>query len=171
MTRPIPTLFVACAALAACNQETKRPEATPELVLAGRIVDEAEVFSPEFEAEMTQKLADLEAEAQVQIVVVSTPDLKGIPISEYSLKLFNNWGVGHAERNDGVGVLIAPNEREARIEVGLGLEAIVTDEEAQGIMNEAIIPHFEKGAYEVGVEEGVDRLILEVTSIAPRKAA
>ena len=103
-------------------------------------------------------------------MVATTPDLKGYDINDYSFELANAWGIGSNERDDGLLVLVAPNERRVRIEVGLGLEASVRDEEAEEIIREAIIPAFQNGDFEKGISQGVNRLIicLLYTSPSPR---
>ncbi|MEP3110679.1 MAG: TPM domain-containing protein [Erythrobacter sp.] len=134
-------------------------------------MDAAEILTPQFEDQLTTRLAELEAETKVQLVVAATPDLKGHDISDYSFELANAWGIGSKERNDGLMVLVAPKERKVRIEVGLGLEASVKDEEAAKIVEEAIIPAFQNGDFEKGISRGVDRLIIEVSPAQLKEAA
>jgi len=127
------------------------------------VVDAAHILSPDYEAELTPVLAKLERNTGVQLVVATTPDLKGEAISTYSLRLANAWGIGSEERDDGLLLLVAPKERRVRIEVGYGLEASVKDEEASAIIQESIRPGFVEGDYEAGVTAGVEGLIREVT--------
>lgn len=145
--------------------------ASPTLELTGRVVDEAEILSAEFETKLTDKLEELEERTLVQLVVATTPDLNGYSIEDYSLALAQSWGLGSSERNDGLLLLVAPDERKVRIEVGYGLEASVKDEEAGQIIREAILPSFRTGDYEAGVDAGVDGLIDEVTPFELKKAA
>ena len=79
--------------------------------------------------------------------------------------------MGDAERNDGLILLVAPNERRARIDVGLGLETTVRDDEAAAILQEAVLPEFRKGDYEAGIARGVERLVREVSPDAVKEAA
>ena len=155
--------------LASCAPETE--EAVPRLELTGRVVDAADILSPGFEAEMTGLLADLEDDTGVQLVVATTPDLRGQAISEYTLDLDRSWGIGSKERQDGLMMLVAPKERTLRIEVGYGLEASVKDEEAAQIIQDDVIPQFEKGDYETGIRRGIGRLIDEVTPYELDEAA
>lgn len=143
----------------------------PALELTGRVVDAADIFSPQFEEDLTAKLSQLESDTLVQLAVVSAPTLEGYDIADYSLNLANAWGVGNDERDDGLMLLIAPNERRLRIEVGYGLEASVRDEEARLIIDRDILPHFEASDYEAGVDAGVDSLIREVAPIELKDAA
>ncbi|MEL6486322.1 MAG: TPM domain-containing protein, partial [Pseudomonadota bacterium] len=98
-------------------------------------------------------------------------DLTGKDIAAYSLDLANSWGIGSEERDDGLLLLVAPNERQVRIEVGYGLEASVKDEEAAEIIANQIIPHFRESDYEGGIEAGVGALIDEVTPFELKEAA
>lgn len=146
-------------------------QAAPALELTGRVVDSAEIFSDKFEAELSSELAQLESQTKVQLVVATTPSLHGKAIANYSIDLARNWGLGSAERDDGLLLLVAPNERRVRIEVGYGLEASVRDEEAAEILRENVLPAFENGDYEQGVRAGVNRLIDEVTPYNLKEAA
>ena len=149
-----------CAAEAESSPQA--PAAPPALELTGRVVDAAEILSEPFEAQMTTILEGFEREDLVQMVVVTTPDLEGRDVKDYTVDLANAWGIGHHERDDGVVLLVAPNERRARISVGYGLETTITDAEAQRIMDEGLVPHFQLSNYEIGVFIGVRDLMCEV---------
>ncbi len=120
---------------------------------------------------MTEKLARLEDATGVQLVVVTTSGLKSQAVELYSVDLARAWGIGSDERLDGLMVLVAPQERQVRIEVGYGLEASVKDGEAAHIIRQDMIPHFRNGDFESGVEAGVDRLIEEVTPVEVKQAS
>ncbi|MEM6476126.1 MAG: TPM domain-containing protein [Pseudomonadota bacterium] len=168
------TLFAfAALLLIGCTAEAEDTVNTPEpaLELTGRVVDAADVLSPEFEEEMTKRLSRLEEETLVQLVVATTPSLDGKPIAIYAMNLANAWGLGSAERNDGLLVLVAPNDRRVRIAVGLGLEETVTDEEAAVMMNEVILPAFGENDYEAGIRAAVESLADEVTPYELKEAA
>lgn len=163
-------LTLGCAAEAEDNPQAQSTDA-PALELTGRVVDAASIISAGVEADLTAKLEALESDTGVQLVVATTPSLDGREIDAYSLDLANAWGIGSAERDDGLLLLVAPNERQVRIDVGYGLEASVKDEEAAAIIYEAIVPEFRTGDFEAGIAKGVDRLVLEVTSIELKEAA
>ncbi len=150
------------------NEEVVTP---PALELTGRVVDAADILDEQFEQDLTERLALLEQDTDVQLVVVTTPDLMGQMIDVYSLELANNWGIGDAERNDGLMILVAPNERKVRIEVGLGLEDIIKDEEAAEIIQTGVLPNFRAGDFAGGIAKGVDGLIAEVTPVELKEAA
>lgn len=146
-------------------------DSAPALELTGRVVDAAAILSPEFEQYMTARLALLEEETEVQLVVATTPDLGGRKIEDYSLDLAKAWGLGDAHRNDGLLLLVAPNDRKLRIEVGLGLESSVRDEDAAAIIQNDIVPHFRSGQFERGIDAGVEALAREVTPVPMKEAA
>jgi uncharacterized protein len=169
----IRALLPALAALLAsgCAAEAQDAQAKPALVLTGRVVDAADVLSPEYEQRLAARLARLEKETLVQLVVATTPDLKGRTIEDYSLDLANAWGLGDAARNDGLLLLVAPKDRKVRIEVGTGLENSVRDEEAAAIIAEAILPPFRQSDFEGGVEAGVEGLAREIGPIPMKETA
>lgn len=162
---------LAALLLVGCAAEADSSTGEPVLELTGRVVDAAEVLSPGFELLLAGKLEKLEEDTQVQLVVVTTPDLGGEDVADYTRDLANAWGVGSAERNDGLVLLVAPKERKVRIEVGYGLEASVKDEEAAVIIRDDIVPHFSSGDFERGVDRAVDSLIREVSPYELKEAA
>ncbi len=162
MSRHLPAALAALLTISCTAGASPEP---PVLELTGRVVDAADVLSPEAEARLTTRLAALEKETGVQLVVATTPDLGGQTIEAYSLALANAWALGDAERDDGLLLLVAPNQRKVRIEVGYGLEASVRDEEAAEIIQNAILPPFRAKAFDAGVEAGVVALAREVTRV------
>ena len=129
--------------------------------LTGRVVDAANLLDDAAERSLTERLAKLETETTDQMVVVTVPSLDGQTIDKYSLDLANRWKIGRADVDNGVMLLVAPNERKVRIEVGLGLEGLLTDDRAATII-QSMLPHFKNGAYDVGIVAGVaevDRLL------------
>lgn len=131
----------------------------PPLALSGRVVDRADILDAASEAVLNKRLADLEVRAGPQFVVATTPSLDGARIEDYSLRLARGWGIGDAKRNDGVLLLVAPNERRIRIEVGSGLEETLSDPACASIIADKIIPAFERGAIQDGTLAGVDAVI------------
>ena len=131
--------------------------------LTGRVVDNANVIPDDEEARLTQKLTALETQSQRQFVVVTLADLQGYDIADYGYQLGRAWGIGDKGRNDGTLLIIAPNNRKLRIEVGYGLEAILTDGLTSLIINQAIVPRFKSGDMAGGIEAGTDALIQQMT--------
>lgn len=115
------------------------------------------------EQKLSARLAEVERSTKHQFVVVSVKSLGGHDIADYGVTLGRFWGVGRAEADDGVILLVAPHERKARIEVGYGLEASLKDEEAAEIMHEAILPQFRRGKMAEGIFAGSEAIIKEIT--------
>lgn len=130
--------------------------------LSGRVVDAANLLSPADEAELTQKLAAVEQASSRQLVVATIPDLQGYPIEDYGYQLGRSWGIGQSEANNGIILLVAPNERRVRIEVGYGLEPIMTDALSSVIINQQILPRFKAGDYPGGIRAGADAIIQQL---------
>jgi len=132
-------------------------EVVAPLELTGRVVDKADLFNPRQEDILTAKLEGIERDTMAQLVVVTTPSLEGHTIEDYALALGRGWRIGDKERNDGLLLVVAPNERKVRIEVGSGLERRVDDLFAAEVIEE-MIPHFRESRYPQGIEIGVDDL-------------
>ncbi len=127
--------------------------------LTGRVVDTAHLLSAQAQQDLTGKLADLEAKTGHQMVVATIPDLQGYAIEDYGYQLGRAWGIGDKTRNDGVVLLIAPNDRKVRIEVGYGLEPVLTDALTSNIIQAKILPDFRAGNIEQGVVAGAQAVI------------
>ncbi len=123
--------------------------------LTGRIVDGANLLSPEDEARLTATLQALEGTASDQLAIVTLPSLQGFPIEDFGYKLGRHWGIGQAGKDNGVLLIVAPNERKVRIEVGKRLEPILTDAMSRIIIENAILPGFRRGDFAAGIAAGV----------------
>ncbi len=119
--------------------------------LSGRVVDAANVLPATTRATLDGKLAAQEAKATDQFVVATVPSLQGTSIEDYANRLFRFWKLGQEKKNNGVLLLVAPNERKVRIEVGYGLEGILTDAVASTIIQTTILPAFRKGDMPAGI--------------------
>lgn len=142
--------------------------------LTGRVVDDAHILSPSTTQDLTQKLAALEAKTSRQLIVVTLPSLQGYDISDYGYQLGRAWGIGRAKLDNGVLFIIAPNEHRTRIEVGYGLEPILTDALSSIIIQTKVLPAFRKGDFNAGVAAGTDALVEQLsldTSEAEKRAA
>ena len=131
----------------------------PALALTGRVVDAAGIIDPSERQKLTQKLADYEAKSSDQVVVVTVPSLNGEDIETYSNRLFRAWALGQKQENNGILLVVAPNDRKVRIEVGYGLEGVMTDALSSVIINGSIIPEFRTGDYSKGIAQGVDGIL------------
>lgn len=123
--------------------------------LTGRIVDNADLLTPRDRAAIEADLAALEEKSTDQLVVVTLPSLQGFEIEDYGYRLGRRWGIGQAGEDNGVILIVAPNERRVRIEVGRGLEPVVTDLMSRIIIENAIIPQFRRGNFSGGIRAGV----------------
>ena len=159
MGRIIATLMALAIALVALPALA----ATTFPKLSGRVVDEANLLSPATEAALTQKLEALETTTGRQVVVATLPSLQGLEIEEYGYQLGRAWKLGGEKTDDGAVLIVAPNERKVRIEVGYGLEPVLTDALSSVIIQSAILPKFKAGDMEGGVVAGADALIQQLS--------
>jgi uncharacterized protein len=134
--------------------------------LTGHIVDQANVIPVATRGAIEPKLADLEAKSGIQLVVATVTSLDGQDIAPYANELFRAWKLGEKTKNNGVLLLVAPNERRVRIEVGYGLEGTLTDALSKVIIANAIAPRFQEGDFAGGVSRGVDDIITVLTTDA-----
>ncbi len=137
--------------------------------LTGRVVDAANILPEATRASITAKLEALEAKTTDQVVVATVPDLQGYDISEYGYQLGRAWGIGQKGKDNGVVLLVAPNERRVRIDVGYGLEGTLTDALSSLIIQNQILPRFREGDMSGGVEAGVDAIV-EQLGLPPAEA-
>jgi uncharacterized protein len=127
--------------------------------LSGRVVDEAGLLDPAAESRLTDKLAALETQTGNQLVVVTLRSLQDYDIADYGYQLGRHWGIGERGRNNGALLIVAPNERKVRIEVGYGLEGLLTDAVTRLIIDNAILPRFRTGDFAGGIERGADDIV------------
>jgi len=135
--------------------------------LAGRVVDEAGILSAQAESELVVQLAAHEQATSNQIVVVTLKSLRGYEISDYGVQLGRHWGIGQKGKNNGALLIVAPAERKLRIEVGYGLEGVLTDALTRDIIERAIKPPFRQQNYEQGIRAGVGALLSVLSGEAP----
>ena len=146
-------LALAVAATPACAKQASEPQRDS----ISRVMDQAELLDPATEHALTMKSEALEKATSDQLVVVTLPSLEGQTIEAAGLSLGRRWGVGQEDLDNGVLLLVAPNEQKVRIEVGYGLEALLTDERAGAIIREQV-ELFKKGRDADAIVLGVDRI-------------
>jgi uncharacterized protein len=134
--------------------------------LTGRVMDEAGVLSAGARDALSSKLGELEAKSGIQLVVATVNSLQGEEIEPYANALFRTWKLGEKDKNNGVLLLVAPNQHRVRIEVGYGLEGTLTDALSKIIIANAIAPRFKAGDFDGGVSRGVDDIITVLTTDA-----
>src|SRR5499426_4082486 len=155
-----PLLLVLAFASAALAQALTFP------TLTGRVVDDAGILDAATRAALTQKLAGLETKTSDQLVVATVKSLQGTSVEDYGNRLFREWKLGAAAKNNGVLLLVAPNERKVRIEVGYGLEGTLPDAVSKLIIENGIIPRFRANDFAGGITRGVDDVIQVLTGDA-----
>jgi uncharacterized protein len=138
--------------------------------LTGRVVDNANLLSAEGTQALSAKLEALEAATGHQVVVVTLPTLQGYEIEDYGYQLGRTWQIGQKGEDDGALLIIAPTERKVRIEVGYGLEGVMTDALSNVIIQQKVLPPFKAGDMEAGIIGGTDAIIAQL-SASPEEAA
>ena len=152
--RAIPAVIAWLWLVCACAAQTLSFPA-----LTGRVVDDAGVLDASTTAALTQSLAELEQKTTDQLVVVTLKSLQGTSIEDYGYQLGRRWQIGQKDKNNGVLLIVAPNERKVRIEVGYGLEGTLTDAVTKLIIENSILPRFKVADYAGGIKRGVEDII------------
>ena len=134
--------------------------------LTGRVVDAANLLNPEQRAALEAKLKAHEDKTTDQVVVATVRSLENYPIEDYANRLFRHWQLGQKGKDNGALLLVAPQERKVRIEVGYGLEGALTDALSKVIITTAIAPQFQKGDFAGGIDAGVDAMLSILTGDA-----
>ena len=135
----------------------------------GPVYDGADILTPDQEAALTARLFDLPTRTGNTIIVATVPSIEGETIETYAYKLFETWGIGGEKRDNGVLLLVAPNDRKVRIEVGYGLTPVITDILSGRIIRDDITPRFKAGDYYGGIDAGVGAIEKQL-SLAPQDA-
>lgn len=140
--------FAACA--------TAAPQIPPKTTAAAGIYvqDYAQVLSAEDKRRLLSIGQELDNKTTAQLAVVTVKTLEGQPIEDYALSILREWGIGSKEKNNGALIVVAVQDRRSRIEVGYGLEGLLTDGLTGHIQDQAMIPYFRKGNYAAGIVNG-----------------
>jgi uncharacterized protein len=155
-------VIIAAAALLFAIAGPSRAAPTFPALGGQRVVDDAHVLSAATIADLTTKLAALEAKNGDQVVVVTLPSLQGYEIEDYGYQLGRAWGIGQKGKDNGLIFIVAPNEHKVRIEVGYGLEPVMTDALSSVILQTQVLPKFRGGDVEGGVVAGTDAIISQL---------
>lgn len=127
--------------------------------LRNYVNDYAGLLRLETEKKLNSDLQEFETNDSTQIYVLTIPSLEGEVLEEYSLKVAEAWGIGQKGKDNGILFLVARTERKTRIEVGYGLEGVVTDLVSGRILDQAVAPYFRQGEYDAGVKCAVSALM------------
>ena len=141
------------------TNQTSNEKSSNFPALTGRVVDQARVLSQSTKDELETLLATHENNTTNQVVVATIESLGQVQIEEYSLELARRWGIGQKGKDNGVVLVVAPNDKQVRIEVGYGLEGTLTDALSSSIINYYIIPEFKKGDIQNGIKIGIQKII------------
>lgn len=139
--------------------------------LRARVNDYAHMLSSGTVQELEQQLADFEKKEGTQVVVLTIPSLEGENLKEYSIRVAEAWRIGQKGTDNGAILLVAKNERKIRIEVGRGLEGVLTDLVSGRIIRNDIAPRFKAGDMDGGVKAGASAIMAVVKGeyAAPEK--
>ncbi|MCI5161604.1 MAG: hypothetical protein D3917_06185 [Candidatus Electrothrix sp. AX5] len=151
-----PVCFIFFAVLLCCADPAC--SAYPQPVSGKRVYDFAGLLSSEQKTQLEQGTSEVAEMTTAELDIVTVSSLHGDSIEEYANDLFNEWAIGRTDTNNGVLFLIAPNERRVRIEVGYGLEPLLTDGLCGNIIANNIIPAFKAGRFDEGVISGAERI-------------
>ena len=127
--------------------------------LSGRVVDQAEILSAPARERIDDMLQAHERATGNQIAVLTINGMGAESVEDFAVRVFENWKLGSSEKNNGVLIVVAPQEHRMRIEVGYGLEGTLTDVAADRIIRNLMTPRFREGNYDVGVEAGATAVI------------
>lgn len=122
--------------------------------LTGRVNDNAQVFSEDVRKSLSETLKVYEIKTTNQIVILTIPSLEGESIEDFAYKVFNDWKIGQTDKNNGILIVVVPDEKKMRIEVGYGLESTMTDLLSSRIIRQIMTPRFREGDFDGGITEG-----------------
>ncbi|MGI5840877.1 MAG: TPM domain-containing protein [Patescibacteria group bacterium] len=136
----------------------------------GYVNDFAQILSPEFRDRLENQLSEYEKRTSIEIAVLTVSSLENQTIENFAIAVFDKWGIGKESQDNGVLLIVAPNEREVRFEVGYGLEPHVTDGRAGDIIRNHINPAFKESNYEKGINDAILQIQEYISAPAPESS-
>jgi uncharacterized protein len=127
--------------------------------LKGYVNDYADIISPSAQDKLETRLRSIEASDSTQIVIVTVNSLEGVPIEDFGIKLAEKWKIGQVKRDNGVLFIVSKTDKRMRIEVGRGLEGVLTDLRAGRIIDNVVRPRFQSGDFDGGFIDGAEAII------------
>ena len=124
--------------------------------LAGRVNDQANLLSDTAKDRLEERLRLLEQETGAQVAVLTIASLEGDPLEDFTMRVVETWKLGRSGADNGVLILISRDDRRMRIEVGYGLEGVLTDAQSGRIIDWLMAPRFREGDFDGGVDAAVD---------------
>ncbi len=125
----------------------------------GYVNDYAEMISPAMEGKISRALQSFELTDSTQIAVLTVPTLDGDALEDFSIRTAAKWGIGQSGKDNGVLVLVVRDDHKIRLEVGRGLEPILTDLLTGRIVDNVISPYFKSGRFDDGFAAGLGAII------------
>lgn len=161
MKHTIAALLLALFALAAPAPAQTFPQNN-----GSPVVDQAGILTPEQQADLKSKAQALYTQTGRAFAVATVKSLEGYPVDDYAYRLGRAWGLGEKEKDNGVLLLVAPNDRKVSIATGYGAGAYMTDAMSGIIIREDILPHFKQTPpdYGGGIEAGTDAIIKQMSA-------
>jgi uncharacterized protein len=129
--------------------------------------DYARVLAAPERAALERQLTEREAATGAQMVIALFPSLEGESLEDYSIRLAQQWRIGQKKLDNGVILLVFVADRKVRLEVGYGLEPVITDAVSAAIIRDAIAPRFREGRYAAGLEAAVGAVFERIGSTGP----
>lgn len=162
MKRLLLLLVVFCQLLIAPLGAGAQAKVPPKPVTSIYVQDQAGVLSKNTRAAINAYSTALQKKTKAQIVVLTVPSLQGQSLEDYSLTVLRSWGIGDKEKNNGVLLLVAVQDRKSRIEVGYGLEGALPDGLTGRIQDQYMLPYFRSNDYDKGILNGYSALLQTV---------
>jgi uncharacterized protein len=162
------------APVAAQTWQTGTDGLLPIPPLSAHVTDLTQTLSAQETQALEAKLADWEARTTNQLAVLLVPTTQPEPIEAYAIRVAEKWQIGRKGKDNGLLFLVAKNDKKMRIEVGYGLEGVLTDATSRRIIAESVAPLFREGKFAAGIDAGVDRVISTVAEgkpLPPREAS
>jgi uncharacterized protein len=162
MTRPFARACASLVAVAMLLLAAVPAVAVDVPYLTGRVVDNAEILKPATREGVAALAKAHEDKTTDQIAVLTLPTLGGESVEEFAVRVFEAWKLGQKGKDNGVLLIVAPQDRKIRIEVGYGLEGTLSDVAASRIIRNVMTPAFKSGDFDRGIEDGVKAIVAQL---------
>ena len=142
------------------HAQTLDKDGIPDVKLPHSLVNDfANILSDDNKQLLENKLLAFNDSTSNQIYIITVTSIGDYSIEDYALRTARKWKIGQQDKNNGILILISKNDRKVDIEVGYGLESVVSDYDSRHIISELIVPAFKQSNYTLGINDAVDRII------------